>query len=197
MLDAAAGDRDAAERLWLANRRWVAAVLVAHMGRHADVEDLLQAVAVRFCERIGTVREPGAFRGWLRTIAVNEALADGRKVTRRRGHRGRIVAQAQRASGAGLGVGIGDWAQREALSHEAGRVLELSAELPDGYREPLILRATRQMSYRQIGEVMGLPETTVETRIARGRRMLRELAAEREGADEASGSTRRAESPAG
>jgi DNA-directed RNA polymerase specialized sigma24 family protein len=32
------------------------------------------------------------------------------------------------------------------------------------------------MSYREIGRVMGLPETTVETRVARGRRMLRELA---------------------
>ena len=30
------------------------------------------------------------------------------------------------------------------------------------------------MSYKQIAEVLSLPETTVETRIARGRRMLRE-----------------------
>ena len=167
---AAAGDRDAAERLWLANRRWVAAVLLAHKGRHADLEDLLQAVAVRFLERIDTVREPGAFKGWLRTIAVNEAMADGRKVTRRRGHRERIVAEAARSGDDGAG-----WAEREALSAEAGRVLELAAGLPEAYREPLILRATKQMSYRQIGKVMGLPETTVETRIARGRRMLREL----------------------
>jgi DNA-directed RNA polymerase specialized sigma24 family protein len=32
------------------------------------------------------------------------------------------------------------------------------------------------MSYREIGEVLNLPETTVETRIARARKMLRELA---------------------
>ncbi|MEY3230304.1 MAG: hypothetical protein RL689_393, partial [Planctomycetota bacterium] len=30
--------------------------------------------------------------------------------------------------------------------------------------------------YRQIGEIMDLPETTIETRVARGRRMLRDLA---------------------
>jgi RNA polymerase sigma-70 factor (ECF subfamily) len=53
----------------------------------------------------------------------------------------------------------------------------LAARLPDGYREPLLLKCVRGLSYRQIGELMGLPETTVETRIARGRRMLRELAA--------------------
>jgi predicted RNA polymerase sigma factor len=32
------------------------------------------------------------------------------------------------------------------------------------------------MSYREIGRVLGLPETTIETRIARARRMLRERA---------------------
>jgi DNA-directed RNA polymerase specialized sigma24 family protein len=32
------------------------------------------------------------------------------------------------------------------------------------------------MSYREIGQVLGLPETTIETRIARARRMLREAA---------------------
>lgn len=31
------------------------------------------------------------------------------------------------------------------------------------------------MSYEQIGDAMGLPVTTIETRIARGRRMLREI----------------------
>jgi DNA-directed RNA polymerase specialized sigma24 family protein len=32
------------------------------------------------------------------------------------------------------------------------------------------------MSYKEIGEAMGLPDTTIETRIARARRMLRERA---------------------
>jgi len=54
--------------------------------------------------------------------------------------------------------------------------MELARELPDGYREPLLLKCVRGLSYRQIGELLGLPETTVETRIARGRKMLRERA---------------------
>lgn len=54
--------------------------------------------------------------------------------------------------------------------------MTLAMQLPDGYREPLLMKAVQGMSYREIGEVLGLPETTVETRIARGRRMLRELA---------------------
>jgi predicted RNA polymerase sigma factor len=45
-----------------------------------------------------------------------------------------------------------------------------------GFLEPLILKAIQGMSYREIGRVLNLPETTIETRIARGRKMLRELA---------------------
>jgi DNA-directed RNA polymerase specialized sigma24 family protein len=54
--------------------------------------------------------------------------------------------------------------------------MRLASQLPDGYREPLLMRCIQGMGYREIGSVMGLPETTIETRIARGRRMLRELA---------------------
>ncbi len=58
--------------------------------------------------------------------------------------------------------------------------MDLASQLPDGYREPLLLKALHDLSYREIGEILDLPETTIETRIARGRRQLRELAAKRE-----------------
>ncbi len=51
-----------------------------------------------------------------------------------------------------------------------------AGELPEGYRERLLMRCARGMGYKQIGAILDLPETTIETRIARGRRMLRELA---------------------
>ena len=60
---------------------------------------------------------------------------------------------------------------------ETRRITDLLDQLPDGYREPLLLKAVQGLSYRQIGHILGLPDTTVETRIARGRKMLRELAA--------------------
>jgi DNA-directed RNA polymerase specialized sigma24 family protein len=40
------------------------------------------------------------------------------------------------------------------------------------------------MSYEQIGDAMGLPVTTIETRIARGRRMLREILAQQKRQEE-------------
>lgn len=74
------------------------------------------------------------------------------------------------APGGGASVALNE--DRE----EGRRLLELAMELPEGYREPLLLKTLRDLSYRQIGELVGLPETTVETRIARARKMLREMA---------------------
>ena len=54
------------------------------------------------------------------------------------------------------------------------------ADLEPQFREPLLLRAVEGMSQREVAELLCVPETTVETRLARARRHLRErLEAER------------------
>lgn len=47
--------------------------------------------------------------------------------------------------------------------------------LPAELREPLLLSAMEEMSSREIGEIMGLPEGTVRTRLMRARAQLREM----------------------
>jgi RNA polymerase sigma-70 factor, ECF subfamily len=182
------GEADALRAVWQANRRWIAAVLLAHKPREADLEDLLQEVAMSYVRMVGKLRDEATLKPWLRTIAINTARAAGRDASRRR--RGATWVRGNQLAGAGGqesqaawnagGEGGGDGADRSdeqvVRREEAGRLVELAARLPDGYREPLLLKALKGMSYREIGRVLDLPETTVETRIARGRRMLRELA---------------------
>jgi RNA polymerase sigma-70 factor (ECF subfamily) len=172
------GDADAVRRVWMDNRRWVAAVLLAHKPREAELDDLLQDVAMTFVRTIGKLRDQATLKPWLRTVAINAARASGRTVKRRRrvmGPRMEDVSPEAAAGPRGNGD-VGGADEPVEKGEMAGRLTRLAATLPDGYREPLILKCVRGMSYRQIGELMGLPETTIETRIARGRRMLRELA---------------------
>ena len=56
----------------------------------------------------------------------------------------------------------------------AQRLLAQVLSLPGEYREPLLLRCVRSLSYQQISLILDMPVTTVETRLARARRMLRE-----------------------
>ena len=161
------GDCDAVRDLWERHRRWVAAILLAHKPREVDLEDLLQDVALTFVRSVGELRAGAALKPWLRTVAINAARASGRKASRRR----RDMVDGLRFEPEGPGAGADEPAE---VSEEARRLFDLALDLPEGYREPVLLRCVRGMSYRSISELMGLPETTIETRIARGRRMLRE-----------------------
>lgn len=163
------GDLDAVRAIWQAHRRWVAAVILAHKPREADLEDLLQDVATTMVRTISKLRDEGALKPWLRTTAINAARAAGRTAGRRRRRFRLVRTGSDEARAAGV-------VERVVSDEAATRLMDLAMTLPEGYREPLLLRCVRGMSYRQISEVLGLAETTVETRIARGRRMLRELA---------------------
>ncbi|HTE06376.1 MAG TPA: sigma-70 family RNA polymerase sigma factor, partial [Planctomycetota bacterium] len=150
--------------LWREHRRWVAAILIAYMPREAELEDLLQEVAVILVSRIGELRDPGALRPWLRTIAINAARMDARA---RRSRRVRL-RPIEDEDGE---IALADPAcAREQLASdtraEAEAVMRLARALPEEYREPLLLRSVQGMTQKQIAVTLGLPETTVETRLA-------------------------------
>lgn len=169
------------QQVWEANRRWVAAVILAYKPRWADLEDLLQDVATSLVAHAAELRDPAAVKPWLRTVAINAARLAGRKGKLR-------LHQSLDETTSGEGVGQGGGRLHEPTTgrdpsalgrqDDASAVTQLALELPESYREPLLLKAVQGLSYRQISQILGLPETTIETRIARGRRMLRELAAQ-------------------
>jgi RNA polymerase sigma-70 factor (ECF subfamily) len=170
------GDRAAQQELWRAHRRWVAAIVLAHRPRWAELEDLLQDVAVKLIGKIHTLRDAEAFRPWLRQITINvcRGAARGSRSTLHlgssradeddRSEPGRVAEPPSPDDGMGR---LETW-------DAANRIMERALSLPVTYREPLLLRCVRAMSYQQISEVLDLPVTTVETRLARARRMLRE-----------------------
>jgi RNA polymerase sigma-70 factor, ECF subfamily len=173
------GDPSALREMWRSHRRWVAAILMSHMPAEAELDDLLQDVATVVVERIGEVREPERLRGWLRTVAINAARTAGRKQRVRRRAMRELATSATESDGRAPGDALRDEARRQAR-----RVLEMAMRLHPDYREPLLLRSLHGMSQKRIAETLGLPETTVETRLARARKMLREEIAFEEDLDD-------------
>ncbi len=163
---AIAGDAEALQALWTIHRRWVAAVLLAHKPRRAELDDLLQEVAMSMVKNVHTLNDPAAVRPWLRTIALNIARSAGRRQKVQSEAVPVLRAEAERRSEV-------RYEHQERADGSARSAMEIAQTLPMEYREPLLLRAVRGLSYRQIADVMGVPITTVETRIARARRMLR------------------------
>ena len=165
----AEGDRAAIAEVWRANRRWIAAVLVAHAPRQADVDDLLQEVAATLVSKCHHVRDASSLRGWLRMVAVNAARMAARSASIERRSL-RVMAQMKPA--------ILRKEPPETLSAANEEMREQLSRIPPLYAEPLILQSMRGLSQRQIAELLDVPETTIETRLARARRMLRQAVAE-------------------
>jgi len=159
-------------RLWRRHRRWVAAVAYAHKPRDVDLEDLLQEVAMKLVRNIHRINDPSAIRPWLRTVTVNAARSAGRRTAARARHETTVdVEHAEKLADRPLGPEVGGAV--ESSRSRGRRALELASGLPPHYREPLLL-SLRGLSQKQIAAVLDVPVTTVETRLIRARRMLKE-----------------------
>lgn len=167
--DAQRGDRAAADRLVREHDSWVRSVIYGVSGRPQYVDDIAQQVWTQVWERLSSLQEPGRLRSWLYSVARNAAIDYGEAQNRRRA-----------ASIDDVGETLGD--RRDAgpvasvASEELRQVLLRAIEaLPALYREPFVLRHLEDWSYAEIGKLLGLPEETVETRLVRARRLLREF----------------------
>lgn len=171
------GDRAAQQELWRTHRRWVAAIILAHRPQAAEVDDLMQDVAVRLVSKISSLRDSGSFRPWLRQIVLNVCRGWARSAKPML-----HLAQGDGGEDSPLEPGLviappsGEESSNAQVDRRdaAHRLMQQALTLPPEYREPLLLRCVRSMSYQQISELLDLPVTTIETRLARARRMLRQ-----------------------
>ncbi|MFO0973410.1 MAG: RNA polymerase sigma factor [Phycisphaerae bacterium] len=165
------GGRDAPgalEALVRRHDRWVRGVVYTTLGRPGAVDDVVQQIWINVCSQIGTLADPTRWRGWLFRLARNAAIDAGQRSTRER--------QLFRVLPAEADVAHAEPGSPEALaeSEEHERVMRAIQGLPAIYREPFVLRHLEEWNYQQIGEALGLPLDTVETRLVRARRLLRE-----------------------
>ena len=171
------GDRRAQQALWRTHRRWIATIVLAHRPRAVDVEDLMQDVALKLVDKIDTLRDAAAFRPWLRQIILNVCRGAARQLRKTLSLDYESESQMNgHAATTSLQPCARDEAQDEVIARRdtVNHMLNRALGLPPEYREPLLLRCVQSMSYQQISELLGLPVTTIETRLARARRILRE-----------------------
>ncbi len=167
--EARQGDRSAADRLIREHDRWVRSIVYSVTGRVDLVDDVAQQVWTRVWQRLDTLRDPRRLKPWLYNITRNASIDAG-------------IARKRRPAALSLEPGLEPAAVRadvnpvgSAIASETHRkLLEAVQSLPALYREPFVLRHLEDWSYAQIGEVLALSVETVETRLVRARRLLRE-----------------------
>ncbi|MGB2986809.1 MAG: RNA polymerase sigma factor [Phycisphaerae bacterium] len=163
-----AGDRYAFGELVQRHNGWVRGVIFGVLGGRDRVDDVTQQVWVTVWQRIGDLRDAKRWRPWLYRLARNAAIDAGRDATRRRNRSQTPVADLPLRA-------AGETPNQELVGREKHRVvLEAIRALPALYREPFVMRHLSGWTYSQIAEVMGMPVDSVETRLVRARRFLRE-----------------------
>ena len=151
------GDRAAFGRLYQRYARMVHGILLASV-RFGDAEDVMQDVFVRAMEQVRVLREAAAFGSWLAAIARRAATDHHRRAKPTLS----LVAAIPGGS---------------RPDEEAFEVLDMIRQLPEAYREPLILRLVEGMTGPEIARSTGLTEASVRVNLCRGMKMLREKVA--------------------
>ena len=167
------GDDTAWEGLVRTHTRRVYGLCYRFTGRDSDAQDLTQDVFLRFFKALGGFRSTeGSFATWLTRLTRN-LLIDHYRRTRNERATDSIEDQLPRVEEGFVAVSRPDTALagREASGLLQGALAKLSPEL----RETIILRDLQDMEYREIADILGIPEGTVKSRLNRGRAELARL----------------------
>lgn len=149
-----AGDRNAFDELYKKLSPMVHGIILAKVPRD-EVDDIVQDVFITAYQKLNTLRDKNAVSPWIARIARNRAVEFYRR-----------KKPTEELS--------------DNLSHnghaknEAREILDVIRELPDTYKETLILRLVEGMTGPEIAEQTGLKHESVRVNLHRGMKMLRE-----------------------
>lgn len=134
---------------------YVYSILLARLPSH-DAPDLVQDVFLQAYERLPGLREAGAFAGWLATIARNRATDYLRQ---------RHVTEELHEPPAP--------AHSPDARLDAERAIRAVRQLPEAYRETLLLRLVQGLTGPEIAVLTGLTPDSVRVNLHRGFKLLR------------------------
>src|SRR3989449_1062746 len=161
------GDEAAWEALVHTHTRRVYGFCYRFTGKDSEAQDLTQEVFLRVFRSLKSYRsDEGAFATWLARVSRN-LLIDHYRRTKQDRSTDSIEEQLpmieERAATSARPEGL-------LAGREASEVLQAALQrLSPDLREAVILRDLQEMEYREIAEVLNIPEGTVKSRLNRGR----------------------------
>ena len=162
------GDRAAQKALYdrLAPRMFP--VCIRYIGDRALAEDILQEGFITLFTKIGSYKGDGSFEGWARRIFVTTSLMSLRKKDALKMSDELDLARGMKAETV---------SQIQSIGYK--ELMQVILTLPPGFRTVFNLYSIEGYSHKEIGEMLGISETTSRTQLSRARlwlqRKLKEL----------------------
>lgn len=162
------GDDEAYRLLMERHQHYIYTLTYRMTGHRETAEDLTQEVFIKLYRSLEHFRGDAKFRTWLYRLTVN-LVTDYRRSQRRKPYE----AILDKVKG-----WFGDRKEEpeaRALQKEEQETMQrLLSDLPDKYRLVMYLYHYKQLSYQEISDSTGLPLKTIETRLYRGKSLLKE-----------------------
>lgn len=151
-----AGDRATQKEFYDTYSPKMYSICLRYLKHTEDAEDALQDGFIRAFKYMGSFRGDGAFEGWLRRIFVSVSI----EALRRR--KSFIDAEKVEVSVKPVGLSAIYYNELEASVNT----------LPKGYREAFKMYAIDGYSHKQIGDILGITESTSKSQFCRARKIL-------------------------
>ncbi len=136
---------------------------------YEEAEDLSQEIFIKIYRKIDTFKYKSKFSTWLYKIATNICIDWNKKRTK--------VCKVENIDK----VSLNNYNSTEELPEDLLLKAEMQAkvhsiiyEMPDIYKITIIMYHFNDMSYKEIAKALNIPKKTVETRLYRARRKLKD-----------------------
>jgi len=131
-------------------------------GNQNEAEDILQDAFIKAFREVRKLKNEKAFGGWLRRIVVNLCVDSTRK-------KKLVFVEVEK---------LKDQHDEEdgvEESMDPGLIHTMIKKLPDGAREILVMRALEGYKHAEIGEQLGISESTAKTQYFRAKQLLAKM----------------------
>jgi len=163
------GDRKAQKALYERYSRKMYALCLRYVRYAEDAQDLLQEGFIKVYTSLERFSDSGSFEGWIRRIFVNCALENLRRKD--------VLRDAADVNNIEYEDITDDEDDVSPISAEM--LTQIIGELPSGFRTVFNMYAVEGYSHREIGEALGIQESSSRSQYMRARLMLQKMIKER------------------
>lgn len=133
-------------------------VCIRYVGDRELAQDILQDGFVTLFTRLDTYKGEGSFEGWARKIFVTTALMELRK---------KDALKMSEDLETVKGMKTETTTQLQNIGYKD--LMKVITQLPTGFRTVFNMYAIEGYSHKEIGEILGISETTSRTQLSRAR----------------------------
>ena len=161
------GDADAFEQLVEAYRNQVFRLALRMCGNEADADEVAQEAFLSAWKGLPNFRGESRFSTWLYQLTTHAAIDLMRREKRQ--------AAAEDIDGITAADDRPSPQQQAERAETRREVRSALMQLPEEYRQVLLLRFMQELSYEEIGQALKLPAGTVKSRLNRAKAQLKDI----------------------